>query len=49
MYKASQAQQQQAPGGESGAGAGGESGAGGEKVVDADFEEVDEEKKRGSR
>jgi molecular chaperone DnaK len=46
MYRAGQAQQE-APGGQSGAG--GETGAGGEKVVDADFEEVDEEKKRGSR
>ncbi len=47
MYRAGQAQQtqqaQQGPGGESGG-----QGAGGEKVVDADFEEVDEQKKRGS-
>ncbi|HEX3969891.1 MAG TPA: Hsp70 family protein, partial [Stellaceae bacterium] len=48
MYK-----QQGAPGGDAGpqadAGAGqaGASGAGDEKVVDADFEEVDENKKRG--
>jgi molecular chaperone DnaK len=42
MYKAGQAQTQ-APEGESGAAAGGD-----EKVVDADFEEVDEQKKRGS-
>jgi molecular chaperone DnaK len=51
MYK-----QQGAPGGEAGpqadagagAGQGGSTGAGDEKVVDADFEEVDENKKRGS-
>jgi molecular chaperone DnaK len=53
MYKA-----QQAPGGESGPGgpqggagpgAGGAAGGpGGDKVVDADFEEVDDQKKRGS-
>jgi len=51
MYKAQQA------GGEAGGpqagagGAGGGSGAGGpggDKVVDADFEEVDDQKKRGS-
>jgi molecular chaperone DnaK len=49
MYK-----QQGAPGGEAGPQAdagpsqGGSSGAGDEKVVDADFEEVDDNKKRGS-
>jgi molecular chaperone DnaK len=46
MYKAQAAQGGPQPGGEAG-GAGGQGAAGGEKVVDADFEEVDE-KKRGS-
>jgi molecular chaperone DnaK len=47
MYKAQAAQGGPQPGGD--AGAGGQQGAaGGEKVVDADFEEVDEQKKRGS-
>jgi molecular chaperone DnaK len=54
IHKAGAAQQQtpggdggQAPGGQAGAGSGGAGGAGGDKVVDADFEEVDEHKKRG--
>jgi molecular chaperone DnaK len=48
LYRASQAQGGGEPGGP-GAGASGEAGeAGNDKVVDADFEEVDEQKKRGS-
>src|SRR5579875_3506723 len=43
----SRAQQAQG-GGEAGPGAGAAGAAGGDKVVDADFEEVDEQKKRGS-
>jgi molecular chaperone DnaK len=52
LYKASQAEQQgggAGGAGPSGAAGGGPShGAGEDKVVDADFEEVDEQKKRGS-
>ena len=51
MYKAAAGGPQPGPDGAPGAGAGtagGHGGAGGEKVVDADFEEVDEHKKRGS-
>ncbi len=44
LYRAQQAQ----GGGEAGPGAGAAGAAGGDKVVDADFEEVDEQKKRGS-
>jgi molecular chaperone DnaK len=48
LYRASQAQGGGEPGGP-GAGASGAAGeAGNDKVVDADFEEVDEQKKRGS-
>ncbi len=47
MYKAQAAQGGPQPGGDAGGAAGGQGAAGGEKVVDADFEEVDE-KKRGS-
>ncbi|HUC12367.1 MAG TPA: molecular chaperone DnaK, partial [Stellaceae bacterium] len=52
LYKAEQAAQAGGAGGEGGAGAagGGPGGGGGanDKVVDADFEEVDDQKKRGS-
>ncbi|MBV8337081.1 MAG: Hsp70 family protein, partial [Alphaproteobacteria bacterium] len=51
LYKAQQAQQPGAEGGgpSGGASSGGAPGAGGnDRVVDADFEEVDEQKKRGS-
>jgi molecular chaperone DnaK len=49
LYRESQAQGGGAQGGPGGGGASGASGAaGGDKVVDADFEEVDEQKKRGS-
>jgi molecular chaperone DnaK len=50
MYKTQGPQADAAPQGDAGAGdaPGGASGAGSEKVVDADFEEVDENKKRGS-
>jgi molecular chaperone DnaK len=47
LYKAQAAGAGPQPGGEAGPGAGAQGAAGGEKVVDADFEEVDE-KKRGS-
>ncbi len=50
MYKAQAAggaQPGAGPGGAAGADAGGKS-AGNDKVVDADFEEVDDQKKRGS-
>ena len=47
MYKAQAAPGGPQPGGDAGGAAGGHGAAGGEKVVDADFEEVDE-KKRGS-
>ena len=46
MYKAQAAQGEAGPQAEAGA-PGGAAGAGDEKVVDADFEEVDENKKRG--
>jgi molecular chaperone DnaK len=47
LYKAQQAQQ--AGAGEGGASSGGAAADGGsDKVVDADFEEVDDQKKRGS-
>jgi molecular chaperone DnaK len=49
LYRESQAQGGGATGGPGGGGTSGASGApGGDKVVDADFEEVDEQKKRGS-
>jgi molecular chaperone DnaK len=51
MYKAQQSAGGDAggPQGGSGPGAGGTAGgAGSDKVVDADFEEVDDQKKRGS-
>jgi molecular chaperone DnaK len=47
MYKAQQAAGPEAGGGPQG-GAGGEPGGAGDNVVDADFEEVDDQKKRGS-
>ncbi|MBV8121046.1 MAG: hypothetical protein JO081_14055 [Alphaproteobacteria bacterium] len=48
LYKAQQAEQAGA-GGSSGPSPGGAPGGGGtDKVVDADFEEVDDQKKRGS-
>ena len=47
MYKAQQgAGPSAAPGGDAGGAGPGTSGGGDEKVVDADFEEVDERKKR---
>jgi len=46
LYKAQQAEQ--AAAGEGGPSPGGTTGGGGDKVVDADFEEVDDQKKRGS-
>jgi molecular chaperone DnaK len=48
MYKAQQEAGGGGPEGGPGAGAGGPGGAGTDKVVDADFEEVDDQKKRGS-
>ncbi|HZU90358.1 MAG TPA: Hsp70 family protein, partial [Stellaceae bacterium] len=51
LYRAQQAQGGEAgpgAGGTGGGAAGGTGGAGDDKVVDADFEEVDEQKKRGS-
>ena len=47
MYKA-QAESGAAPGGPEGPGAGGPSGAADDKVVDAEFEEVDEKKKKSA-
>jgi molecular chaperone DnaK len=46
MYKAQQAQQP--PGGDAGPQAGGPGGASGEKVVDAEYEEVDDKNKKKS-
>ena len=46
LYKAGQ--EQAASGGAAGAQGGGEAGAGGDKVVDADFEEVDDDKKKSA-
>ncbi|HJT07871.1 MAG TPA: molecular chaperone DnaK, partial [Stellaceae bacterium] len=49
MYKAQAGAGPQGPqGGPTGSAGGGQPGGAGEKVVDADFEEVDEQKKRGS-
>ncbi|HWG79664.1 MAG TPA: molecular chaperone DnaK [Stellaceae bacterium] len=50
MYKAQAGAGPQGPqgGGPTGGAGGGQGGGGGEKVVDADFEEVDDQKKRGS-
>jgi molecular chaperone DnaK len=47
MYKAQAGGHPGEGGGDAGPGAGGHA-AGDEKVVDADFEEVDDQKKRGS-
>jgi molecular chaperone DnaK len=48
LYKASQTESQGGGAGPSGAASGGAAQGGEDKVVDADFEEVDEQKKRGS-
>jgi molecular chaperone DnaK len=52
LYKAQQAEQAGAGGAagpsSSGPSSGGTTGGGNDKVVDADFEEVDDQKKRGS-
>jgi molecular chaperone DnaK len=48
MYKAQQGAGGETPGGPQGGPGAGAGGAGGDNVVDADFEEVDDQKKRGS-